>query len=192
MSKIYNVCVAYYDSDCRATVEVEADSYDDACREAIRMVNDGDVETQAETFDPGKSFAYGVVEGHGDPWKGEANVPADIAPPEDRAEHYATELRNLREAASAYDAAMDDTANGGKNARPPTGDDYNALLAIVLGDSEADPVREAAPELLAALARLAERIREQLDMNDDDDATTEDWRQALAAADAAIAKAEGK
>lgn len=77
--------------------------------------------------------------------------PAPAAKP---ADHFAV-LTRIREKAAAYGDKMDDTANDGKDSRPPTGDDYNALMDILMSDWEPDPVRDAAADMLAALKEIA-------------------------------------
>jgi hypothetical protein len=61
-------------------------------------------------------------------------------------------LEALAREVKAYDDTLDDAANGGRNARPPDGDDYNALLEIIRrqipaesGDAEANEEPEASP-----------------------------------------------
>ncbi|MEJ6846809.1 hypothetical protein V3589_11390 [Sinorhizobium fredii] len=71
----YTVCAAFYDCDTRATVQVAADSYQEACEKAIALVDNGEVTTESRSWDPGPTFVYGVVEGAGDPWNGTGNVP---------------------------------------------------------------------------------------------------------------------
>jgi hypothetical protein len=102
-----------------------------------------------------------------------------VAPPAPAkpADHFAV-LTRIREKATAYDDKMGDLANGGKDSRPPDGDDYNALMEILMSDWEPDPVRDAAADLLAALkdvVRIADR-------------QTVEFHRARAA----IAKAEGR
>jgi hypothetical protein len=76
----YTVLVAYYDRDCRATVNVEAESYEEACEKAIAAVDDGDIETDVASWDPMPSFVYGAVQGEDeDPWDGTKNVPPRFA-----------------------------------------------------------------------------------------------------------------
>jgi hypothetical protein len=92
-------------------------------------------------------------------------------------------LQRIREELAAYDAKIDDDANGGENARPPTGDDYNEVLAIAYRDWKPDPVRDAAADLLAAARSLI-------------DAYGGDWPDwlgnELAALETAVFKAEGR
>lgn len=82
----YTVCVAYFDCDNRATVAVDADDYSDACAKAIKMLDDGELSTQMESWDPSPAFVYGVVDGTsaitgegGDAFAGAANVPERYA-----------------------------------------------------------------------------------------------------------------
>jgi GNAT superfamily N-acetyltransferase len=72
----YTVCAAFIDADCRATVVVQATSYEDACGQAIALVDDGVVSTSLTRWDPRPTFVLGVVEGEdADPFAGSANVP---------------------------------------------------------------------------------------------------------------------
>jgi hypothetical protein len=77
--------------------------------------------------------------------------PAPAAKP---ADHFAV-LTRIREEATAYDDKMGDLANDGKDSRPPDGDDYNALMEILMSDWEPDPVRDAAADMLDVLKGLA-------------------------------------
>ncbi|KZE34128.1 hypothetical protein IMF23_00130 [Chelatococcus daeguensis] len=79
MLKTFTAIAAFYDSDRRARIVVEAEDFADACRKAVDMVDNGEVETHVETFDPTATFIYGVVEGDADPWGGAANVPAEFS-----------------------------------------------------------------------------------------------------------------
>ncbi len=84
--KTYTVCVAYYDTDCRATMTVGATSYAEACAVAVQRVDDGEVTTQVTGFGESPTFVYGVVEGDGDPFEGMANVPHRYQEPTGRAD----------------------------------------------------------------------------------------------------------
>lgn len=61
------------------------------------------------------------------------------------------DLQFIRDAVRAYDDKLDDKANDGANARPPTGDDYNEITYLVLMGAAADPVRAAAHDMLGFL-----------------------------------------
>lgn len=75
MPRKFTVCAAFCDSDCRATITVEAEDVTDACEKAIFAIDSGDIGTDRKTWDPTSTFVYGVVEGDGDPWDGMQNVP---------------------------------------------------------------------------------------------------------------------
>jgi hypothetical protein len=75
MPRKFTVCAAFYDSDCRATITVEAEDFADACEKAISAIDSGEIDTDRKTWDPTSTFVYGVVEGDGDPWDGTQNVP---------------------------------------------------------------------------------------------------------------------
>src|SRR5690606_1171156 len=75
VTRQFTVCAAFYDSDCRATITLDATDFEDACQKAIAAIDDGVVETEHRTWDPGPTFIYGVVEGDGDPFEGTHNVP---------------------------------------------------------------------------------------------------------------------
>lgn len=58
--------------------------------------------------------------------------PSPAVPPVATAEARAVKaLRELVRAVEAYDAEMDDKANGGRDAVPPEGDDYNEIVGLV-------------------------------------------------------------
>lgn len=93
------------------------------------------------------------------------------------------ELQAIRVAVKAYDDKMCDTANDGMNALPPDGDDYNEIFAIIMHGVPADPMRDAAPDLLHWLKAIAGRL---LDLREHLSETE------IGLALAAIAKAEGR
>ena len=79
--KTFTVCVGFYDQDSRATIVVEAENIGDACREAVRQVDDGEVSTGPASWDPSATFVHGVVEGLRDPFDGMDAVPAEFQDP---------------------------------------------------------------------------------------------------------------
>jgi hypothetical protein len=98
------------------------------------------------------------------------------------------ELAAIRAAAKAHDDKMCDRANDGKDAWPPDGDDYNELFSIVMHGAMPDPVRDAAPDALAALKEAQAWLIGVIDSGD----ILDEDRACLERIDAAIAKAEGR
>lgn len=150
MAQTYTLLVAYFDSDNQARVQVEADSFEEACERATTLVNDGDVSASPRSWDPQNSFVYGVVEGDGDPWAGDGNVPIKFAQPADQAAVAQAELAKLTAAMRAVIGAFD---AGGPDGLAKA---VEAARELVAPPVQAATTRDTAAEIYEATARAFE------------------------------------
>ena len=64
----WTIEIAWHDSANQGRVTVEADSLENACEEAIRLSNAGEVDIHLHTYDPDPTYVLAACEGDGDPW----------------------------------------------------------------------------------------------------------------------------
>lgn len=186
---------------CRTSVHA---SHADAVAQAASLVN-SIARTPVATADNWEAVLAGLQDEHG-------AMSCDVSISDCELKELETRgsLASIRAEIRAFDDALDDKANDGINARPPNGDDYNTIYQMVMHDAPADPLRDAAPEMLQALKTIAEGSEATgrwLDQNGAECAESDPGAQwspynaeeldnwILAAAEtarAAIARAEGR